>query len=45
MSFFMEPVVGRPALVQADRIHPTAEGIDAMVAATVDVVTEALPPA
>ncbi|MGV3555973.1 MAG: arylesterase [Croceibacterium sp.] len=45
VPFFMEPVVGRPALVQADRIHPTAEGIDAMVAATVDVVTEALPPA
>jgi acyl-CoA thioesterase-1 len=43
VPFFMEPVVGRPALVQADRIHPTAEGIDAMVAATVDTVVEALP--
>src|SRR5690606_25834697 len=38
VPFFMEPVVGRPELVQGDRIHPTAEGIEAMVAATVDTV-------
>ena len=43
VPFFMEPVVGQPALVQGDRIHPTAEGIDAMVAATVDIVAGALP--
>jgi acyl-CoA thioesterase-1 len=43
VPFFMEPVLGRPELVQADRIHPTAEGIDAMVAATTDAVAQALP--
>ena len=36
-------LLGRPDWVQPDRIHPTAEGIDAMVAATVDAVAEALP--
>ena len=41
--FFMEPLLGRTELVQADRIHPTAEGIDAMVAATADKVAGALP--
>jgi acyl-CoA thioesterase-1 len=43
VPFFMEPLLGKPALVQADRIHPTAAGIDAMVAATVDAVANALP--
>ena len=43
VPFFMEPLHGRPELVQADRIHPTAEGIDAMVAATADTVAGALP--
>ena len=43
VPFFMEPLLGRPEWVQPDRIHPTAEGIDAMVAATVDAVAEALP--
>jgi acyl-CoA thioesterase-1 len=43
VPFFMEPLLGRPELVQADRIHPTAEGIDAMVAATTDAVAQALP--
>ena len=43
VPFFMEPLLGRPQWVQPDRIHPTAEGIDAMVAATVDAVAEALP--
>lgn len=43
VPFFMEPLVGRADLVQPDRIHPTAAGIDAMVAATVDSVVEALP--
>lgn len=43
VPFFMEPLVGRPALVQGDRIHPTAEGIDAMVAATADTIADALP--
>ncbi len=43
VPFFMEPVLIRPGLVQPDRIHPTAQGIEAMVAATVDAVAEALP--
>jgi len=43
VPFFMEPLLGRAEWVQADRIHPTAEGIDAMVAATVDTVAGALP--
>ena len=43
VPFFMEPLLGKPALIQADRIHPTAAGIDAMVAATVDAVAGALP--
>ena len=43
VPFFMEPLLGRTELIQADRIHPTAEGIDAMVAATADKVAVALP--
>ena len=43
VPFFMEPLLGRTELVQADRIHPTADGIDAMVAATADKVAGALP--
>ena len=43
VPFFMEPVYDQPALIQRDRIHPTAEGIEAMVAATVDTVAGALP--
>lgn len=43
VPFFQEPVFDKPALIQQDRIHPTAEGIEAMVAATVDDVAAALP--
>ena len=43
VPFFLAPVYDRPALIQQDRIHPTAEGIEAMVAATVDDVAAALP--
>ena len=43
MPFFLEPVYDKPALIQQDRVHPTAEGIAAIVAATVDEVAEALP--
>ncbi|MFB0613636.1 arylesterase [Aurantiacibacter poecillastricola] len=45
VPFFMEPVYDRPELMQADRIHPTAEGIEDMVAASVDAVEAALPEA
>ena len=43
VPFFLEPVYEKPALIQADRVHPTAAGIDALVAATVDEVEAALP--
>ena len=42
VPFFLQPVVGKPDLVQPDRIHPTAAGIEEMVAATVDEVAEAV---
>ena len=45
VPFFLEPVVGRPDLNLEDRIHPTAEGIDLIVAATLDTVAGAIPPA
>jgi acyl-CoA thioesterase-1 len=43
VDHFLEPVVGKPELILPDRIHPTAEGIEAIVAATVDEVVAALP--
>jgi acyl-CoA thioesterase-1 len=43
VPFLLEPVYDKPELIQGDRIHPTAEGIEAMVAATVDDVERALP--
>lgn len=45
VPFFIEPVVGKPELIQADRIHPTERGIEALVGATVDDVVGVLPPA
>jgi acyl-CoA thioesterase-1 len=43
VPFFLQPLVGKPDLLQDDRVHPTALGIEEMVAATVDDVAEALP--
>lgn len=43
VPFFLEEVYDQPNLMQMDRVHPTAEGIEAIVAATVDEVAEALP--
>jgi acyl-CoA thioesterase-1 len=43
VPFFMEPVYDQPGLMQQDRIHPTAEGIEAIVAHTADDVAAALP--
>jgi acyl-CoA thioesterase-1 len=43
VPFFLEPVYDKPELILPDRIHPTADGITAIVAATVDAVVEALP--
>lgn len=45
VPFFLEPVYDKPALMQQDHIHPTAEGVEALVAATVDDVVAALPTA
>lgn len=43
VPFFLQPLVGKPDLVQPDHLHPTALGVEEMVAATVDDVAEALP--
>ncbi len=43
VPFFLAPVYDKPALIQDDRVHPTAEGIEALVGATVDDVATALP--
>ncbi|WP_241557360.1 arylesterase [Croceibacterium ferulae] len=43
VPFFLESVWNRPQLIQQDRVHPTADGIEAMVAATVDEVAAAVP--
>ncbi len=43
VPFFLASVYDQPALIQPDRIHPTAEGVEALVAATVNEVVEALP--
>jgi acyl-CoA thioesterase-1 len=42
VPFFMQPLLEKPGLVQADRVHPTADGVDAMVASTVDAVVGAV---
>ena len=43
VPFFMEPLFAEPNLFLPDRIHPTAEGVEALVAHTVDTVQAALP--
>ena len=43
VPFLIEEVWNRPELIQQDRLHPTALGIEALVAETVDGVVEALP--
>lgn len=43
VPFFMEPVFDQPQLIQGDRVHPTAEGLEEMVAASLDTVAAALP--
>jgi acyl-CoA thioesterase-1 len=43
VPFFLQPVIDKPDLLQGDHVHPTAIGIDAIVAATVDDVADALP--
>ena len=43
VPFFLQPVIDKPDLLQQDHVHPTAIGIEEMVAATVDDVADALP--
>lgn len=45
VPFFIEPMFDKPELIQPDRIHPTEQGIEALVSASVDDVAGALPPA
>lgn len=42
IPFFLQPVLGRADLIQADHVHPTAPGIDLIVGATVDKVAKEL---
>ncbi len=43
IPFWLEDVYQEPDLFQSDRIHPTEEGIDRLVAATLEQVSAALP--
>ena len=43
IPFWLEDIYQDPNLFQSDRIHPTAEGIEALVASTVNEVQGALP--
>ena len=43
IPFWLEGIYREPELFQSDRIHPTAEGIERLVAATLDEVEGALP--
>ena len=43
VPFFLKPIFGRADLQLPDHIHPTAPGVEAMVADTVGVVAGALP--
>ena len=43
VPFFLDSVYARPELILPDRIHPTAQGVETLVAATVDDVVGALP--
>ncbi len=43
IPFWLEDIYREPELFQSDRIHPTAEGIERLVAATIGEVEGALP--
>jgi len=45
VPFWLETVYQRPELFQADRLHPTVEGLGVLVGATKEAVKGALPPA
>lgn len=42
VPFLLEPVIGKPDLLLPDRMHPNAQGVDRIVAATQDTVAGAL---
>ena len=42
VPFFLQPIVGRDELLQPDHVHPTAKGIELIVADTVEDVAQAL---
>lgn len=44
IPFWLEDIYREPELFQSDKIHPTADGIERLVAATLDEVEGALPP-
>jgi acyl-CoA thioesterase-1 len=44
VPFFLQAVVGKPDLIQQDHVHPTSSGVEEIVAATVDLIGESLPP-
>ncbi|MEY4161045.1 MAG: hypothetical protein RLZZ136_1666 [Pseudomonadota bacterium] len=43
VPFFLAPVIGKPDLIQADHIHPTAHGVEEIVKANASSVAKALP--
>jgi acyl-CoA thioesterase I len=43
VPFWVEPIFADPVLLQSDRIHPTARGIEELVASTVSNVAAAVP--
>ena len=43
VPFFLESVYDKPQLIQPDRVHPTEEGIETLVGATVASVKDAIP--
>lgn len=45
VPFWLETIYQRPELFQADRLHPTVEGLGILVGATKEAVKGALPPA
>jgi len=45
IPFWLEDIYREPALFQADKIHPTADGVERLVAATLPDVEGALPKA
>ncbi len=45
IPFWLESIYEDPSLFQGDRIHPTAEGIEALVTATLEPVKAAIPEA